>query len=269
VDRSVKYHVKLFVKGEPYKLFNLIPMERHLFGVDQPAAIYLFGADQVGHDIFSRIIYGSRVSLTVGIMAIFIVIPLGMLIGGISGYFGGWVDNILMRIVEALMAFPTFYLLLFLFGVTLKWNLTPLQRYYLIILILSLIGWTSLARVIRGQVLSIKTQEFVEASRATGASSLWVITRHVLPQTATWVTISASLMVPNFILGESALSMIGLGVQPPAASWGNMLTDAMSISGLTLHPWLMVPGFFIVVTVVAFNFFGDGIRDAFDAKSRV
>lgn len=269
VDRTQKFHLHFFMHGEPYKLFGVIPTDVHLFGVDKPAAIYLFGADQAGRDIFSRILYGSRVSLTVGVMAIFIVLPLGMLIGGVSGYFGGWVDNVLMRIVEALMAFPSFYLLLFLFGVTYKWDISPTQRYYLIILILSLIGWTALARVIRGQVLSIKTQEYVEASLATGAGALWVITRHILPQTATWVTVSASLMVPNFILGESALSMIGLGVQQPAASWGNMLNDAMSVAGLTQHPWLMVPGLFIVVTIVAFNFFGDGIRDAFDAKSRV
>ncbi len=269
VDRAQKYRVKFFAPGEPVKLFGLIPIERHFFGVDEPAGIYLFGTDQAGRDIFSRTIYGARISLSVGVVAIFIVLPLGMLIGGLSGYLGGWVDNLLMRIVEALMAFPTFYLLLFLFGVTYKWDISPTQRYYVIVLILSLIGWTSLSRVIRGQVLSIKRMEFIEASLAAGASTLWVLTRHILPQTATWVTISASLMVPNFILGESALSMLGLGVQQPAASWGNLLQDSMSISGLALHPWLMIPGIFIVITVVAFNFFGDGIRDAFDAKSRL
>ena len=268
IDRTQKYHVKFFVHGDEYKLFGLLKTDVHLFGVDAPAGIYLFGTDQAGRDIFSRTLYGAAVSLTVGVMAIFIVIPLGMLIGGISGYFGGWVDNILMRFVEALMAFPTFYLLLFLFGMTYKWDITPTERYVLIVVIMSLIGWTSLARVIRGQVLALRTQEYVEASLAAGAGALWVITRHILPQTATWVTISASLMVPNFILGESALSMLGLGVQQPAASWGNLLEDARSISSLTLHPWLLIPGFFIVVTVVAFNFFGDGIRDAFDAKSR-
>lgn len=267
-DYSTKHRVKFFTQGEEYKIFGLIPSKTHLFGVDAPAGIYLFGTDQSGRDVFSRTLYGSRVSLTVGIMAIFIVIPLGMLIGGISGYFGGWIDNILMRFVEALMAFPSFYLLLFLFGVTYKWDISPTQRYYVIILILSLIGWTSLSRVIRGQVLALKQMEYVEASIAAGASHLWVITKHILPQTATWVTISASLMVPGFILGESALSMLGLGVQQPAASWGNLLEDARSISSLTLHPWLMIPGFFIVATVVAFNFLGDGVRDAFDAKSR-
>lgn len=269
VERDKRYPIRFWVQGESHDLLGTFRTTTHLFGVERPAGVYVFGTDQGGRDIFSRTLYGARVSLTVGVLAIFIVIPLGMLIGGISGYFGGWIDNVIMRMVEALMAFPTFYLLLFLFGVTYKWDITPTQRYYVIILILSLIGWTSLSRVIRGQVLSLKQMEYVEASLATGASSLWVITKHILPQTATWVTISASLMVPNFILSESALSMIGLGVQQPAASWGNLLQDAMSISSLALHPWLMYPSYFIVLTVVAFNFFGDGIRDAFDAKSRI
>ncbi|MFN3431718.1 MAG: ABC transporter permease, partial [Candidatus Sericytochromatia bacterium] len=218
VDYTKKYRVQFFTQGDSYKLFGFIPSKLHLFGAEEGAGIYLFGTDQAGRDIFSRTLYGSQVSLTVGIMAIMIVIPLGLLIGGAAGYFGGWIDNISMRIVEALMAFPSFYLLLFLFGVTYKWDISPTQRYYVITLILSLIGWTSLSRVIRGQVLALKEQEYVEAARAAGAGSFWIITKHILPQTATWVTISASLMVPGFILGESALSMLGLGVQQPAAS---------------------------------------------------
>lgn len=268
VDYAKKYRLSFFTQGDEYKLFGLIPSKLHLFGAEEGAGVYLFGTDQAGRDIFSRTLYGSQVSLTVGIMAIMIVIPLGMLIGGAAGYFGGWIDNISMRIVEALMAFPSFYLLLFLFGVTYKWDINPTQRYYVITLILSLIGWTSLSRVIRGQVLALKEQEYVEAARAAGAGSFWIITKHILPQTATWVTISASLMVPGFILGESALSMLGLGVQQPAASWGNLLQDATSLSALMLHPWVMIPGAFIVLTVVAYNFLGDGIRDAFDAKAR-
>lgn len=269
VDTSKKYPIQLFHHGESYKLLGLIPTDVHLFGVEAPARIYLLGADQAGRDLLSRLLFGARVSLTVGIMALFIIIPLGMLIGGIAGYFGGWIDNALMRVVEALMAFPSFYLLLALFGVTYHLPLTPTQRYYVIIAILSLIGWTSLSRVIRGMVLSIKQQEYVEAAHAAGASHLWIIVKHILPQTASWVIISASLMVPSFILGESALSMLGLGVQQPAASWGNMLEEARSLASLTLHPWLLAPGFMIVLTVVAFNFFGDGLRDAFDAKRRV
>lgn len=269
-DRSTPYKIKLFVKGPEYKMWGLIPGDVHLFGVEgDQARLYLLGADQAGRDILSRLFYGARVSLTVGLVAIAIVIPLGMLIGGIAGYFGGWIDNVLMRGVEALMAFPSFYLLLALFGVTYHWDITPTQRYFVITMILALIGWTSLSRVIRGMVLSIKQQEYVEASRAAGASHLWVIVKHILPQTASWVIVSVSLMVPSYILGESALSMLGLGVQQPSASWGNMLEEARSLASLSLHPWLLAPGFVIVATVVAFNFFGDGLRDAFDSKKRV
>lgn len=269
-DASTPYRIRLFHQGVPYKLWGLIPGDLHFFGVEgDKARLYLIGSDQAGRDILSRLFYGARVSLTVGIMAIAIVIPLGMLIGGIAGYFGGWIDNVLMRIVEALMAFPSFYLLLALFGVTYHWDITPTQRYFVITGILALLGWTSLSRVIRGMVLSLKQQEYVEASRAAGASHLWVIVKHILPQTASWVIVSISLMVPSYILGESALSMLGLGVQQPAASWGNMLEEARSLASLSLHPWLLAPGFVIVATVVAFNFFGDGLRDAFDSKKRV
>lgn len=269
-DKTTPYRLSFFAKGPEYKMWGLVPSNLHFFGVEgDKARLFLFGSDQAGRDILSRLLYGARVSLTVGIMAICIVIPLGMLIGGIAGYFGGWIDNVLMRIVEALMAFPSFYLLLALFGVTYHWDITPTQRYFVITAILAMLGWTSLSRVIRGMVLSLKQQEYVEASRAAGASHLWVIVKHILPQTASWVIVSVSLMVPSYILGESALSMLGLGVQQPAASWGNMLEEARSLASLSLHPWLLAPGFVIVATVVAFNFFGDGLRDAFDSKKRV
>jgi peptide/nickel transport system permease protein len=267
-DRSKTYPVHLFAHGTETKLLWAIPTVVHLFGVDAPAHIYLFGADQTGRDLFSRILYGSRVSLTVGILAIFVILPLGMLVGGIAGYYGGWVDNVLMRVVEALMAFPYFYLLLALFAATAQWNIDSKQRYLLISLILALVGWTGLARVIRGQVLSIKANEYVEASRAAGAPHLYIIVKHVLPQTATWVIVSASLMVPNFILSESALSALGVGVQEPSASWGNMLQQALNIASLTLYPWLTIPGLFITLAILAFNFLGDGLRDAFDTKRR-
>lgn len=267
-DRSKPYPLQLFAKGETHKLAWLIPTDRHLFGVAAPGYVFFLGSDQLGRDLLSRILYGSRVSLTVGIIAMSIYIPIGLAVGGIAGYFGGWIDNILMRIVEALMAFPSFYLLLALFAATQKWEITSVQRYIVITAILSLLAWTSLARVIRGMVLSIKQNEYVEAAQASGASSWYIITKHVLPQTSTWVIVSASLSVPYFILGESALSMLGVGVQEPAASWGNMLSQALDIPSLTLYPWLTAPGFFITIAIVAYNFLGDGLRDAFDTKRR-
>lgn len=266
-DRKTPHPIRLFAKGETHKLFWLIPTDRHLFGVDS-GYVFLLGSDQLGRDLLSRILYGSRVSLTVGIIAMSIYIPIGLAVGGLAGYFGGWVDNALMRVVEALMAFPSFYLLLALFAATQKWEITSVQRYIVITAILSLLAWTSLARVIRGMVLSIKQNEYVEAARASGASSWYIITKHVLPQTSTWVIVSASLSVPYFILGESALSMLGVGVQEPAASWGNMLQQALDIPSLTLYPWLTAPGFFITIAIVAYNFLGDGLRDAFDTKRR-
>lgn len=266
-DRKTPHPIRLFAKGETHKLFWLIPTDRHLFGVNS-GYVFFLGSDQLGRDLLSRILYGSRVSLTVGIIAMAIYIPIGLAVGGLAGYFGGWIDNALMRVVEALMAFPSFYLLLALFAATQKWEITSVQRYIVITAILSLLAWTSLARVIRGMVLSIKQNEYVEAARASGASSWYIITKHVLPQTSTWVIVSASLSVPYFILGESALSMLGVGVQEPAASWGNMLQQALDIPSLTLYPWLTAPGFFITIAIVAYNFLGDGLRDAFDTKRR-
>ena len=268
VDRSKPHRVTLFPRGDVHRVFGLIPTSRHLYGAKE-AQVFLLGTDQMGRDLFSRILYGSRVSLTVGIVAMVIYIPLGLVIGGTAGFFGGWIDNVLMRIVEALMAFPSFYLLLALFAATQKLEISSVQRYLLITAILSLLAWTGLARVIRGMVLSIKQNEYIEAARASGANSWWIIRKHVLPQTSTWVIVSASLAVPSFILGESALSMLGVGVQEPAASWGNMLQQALDIPSLTLYPWLTAPGFFITLAIVAFNFLGDGLRDAFDTKRRI
>jgi len=255
---------------EDVELLPGILGRRHLFGIADSAAtearINLLGTDEQARDQFSRLVYGSRISLSIGLIGIAISFPLGMLVGGISGYFGGVVDAALMRIVEVLMTIPTIYLLIALAGV-LPAGLSSSQRFLLIVLITSFVSWSGLARVIRGQVLSIKQRSFVRATKAMGGRSLYTIVRHVLPQTATYVIIASTLAIPGFIVAEAVLSLIGLGIQQPDPSWGNMLSLATNASVLVLYPWLVwSPAFLIVITVLAFNLLGDGLRDALDPR---
>lgn len=267
VDWDNPSPLRLFVKGEPYKIFGLIPFDRHLFGAVGPAHINVLGTDEQARDQFSRLVFGSRISLSIGLVGISISFPIGMIVGGISGYFGGWVDTIAMRLVEVLMTIPGLYLLVALAAV-LPVQITSTQRFLLITIIISFITWSGLARVIRGQVLSIKEREFVQAARVMGANSFYTIVRHVLPQTATYVIISATLTIPSFIISESVLSLIGLGIQQPDPSWGNLLSSATNASILVLQPWLIwPPALLIILTVLAFNLLGDGLRDALDPRS--
>lgn len=266
VDRSKPSPLRLFVQGPEYKLLG-IPARLHLFGADGPGKFNLLGTDEQARDQLSRLIYGGRISLSIGLVGIAVSFPLGMLVGGISGYFGGAIDTILMRLVEVLMTIPSIYLLVALAAV-LPPGLSSAERFLLIILITSFIRWAGLARVIRGEVLSIKEREFVQAARAMGGRSLYIITRHVLPQTATYIIISATLSIPDFIVAESVLSLIGLGIQQPDPSWGNMLSLATNASILVLQPWLIwPPAILIILTVLAFNLLGDGLRDALDPRS--
>jgi peptide/nickel transport system permease protein len=290
VDRSKPSPVRLFVQGDPYRIFQLrLPLPTqfsftdpkfdevelfpgiagnvHLVGTAGDGRLNLLGTDEQARDQFSRLVYGGRISLSIGLVGIALSFPLGMLVGGISGYFGGWLDSVLMRFVEVLMTIPDIYLLVALAAV-LPPGLSSAQRFLLITLITSFISWASLARVIRGQVLSIKEREFVQASRAMGGKPLYIILRHVLPQTATYVIISATLRIPSFIVAESVLSLIGLGIQQPVPSWGNMLSLATNASILVLQPWLIwPPALLIILTVLAFNLLGDGLRDALDPRS--
>lgn len=267
VDLEKPSRFGLFVKGYPYKILGIIPCDRHLFGTTGPGRFNLLGTDEQARDQFSRLVHGSRISLSIGLVGITISFPLGMLIGGISGYFGGWIDGILMRLVEVLMTIPSIYLLVALAAV-LPPGLSSAQRFLLIVLITSLISWSGLARVIRGQVLSIKEREFVQASRAMGANPIYIIVRHVLPQTATYIVISATLSIPSFIVAESVLSLIGLGIQQPDPSWGNLLSLSTNASILVLQPWLVwPPALLIILTVLAFNLLGDGLRDALDPRT--
>ncbi|MFH1784150.1 MAG: ABC transporter permease [bacterium] len=268
VDTSKKYPVRFFTRGDEHKLLGIFKTDLHLFGVGENARIYLIGADSRGRDLLSRILYGSRVSLSIGLIGSFITFLLGMLIGGISGYFKGKVDNIIMRLCEMIMMVPGFYLMLAL-RAAFPPELSSVEVYLLIVVIMSFIGWAGLARVIRGMVISIREREFVVAARAIGAKDMSIILRHILPNTLSYAIVAVTLSIPGYILGESALSLLGLGIQDPHASWGNLLASAMNIAQIKFHPWILLPGLFIFIAVMSFNFLGDGLRDAFDPMMKI
>jgi peptide/nickel transport system permease protein len=252
---------------EEVQIFPGIPGNLHLFGTIGPGRWHILGTDEQARDQLSRLIYGGRISLSIGIIGIILSFPLGMFVGGLAGYFGGWIDAGLMRLVEVIMTIPDIYLLVALAAV-LPATLSSAQRFLLIIAITSFVRWTGLARVVRGQVLSLKSQTFVTASQAMGGQPFYIIVRHVLPQTATYVIISATLAIPGFIVAEAVLSLIGLGIQQPDPSWGNMLSLSSNASILVLYPWLIwPPAILIVLAVLSFNLLGDGLRDALDPRS--
>jgi peptide/nickel transport system permease protein len=268
IDESRIYPLKFFARGDKYRLLGIFPADLHLFGVDNPAQIYLLGADLRGRDLFSRILYGGRVSLSIGLVGVAISFIIGTILGGISGYFGGKTDNIIMRLCEMVMMVPGFYLMLAL-RASFPPRMSSVQVYFLIVIIMSFIGWASLARVVRGMSMSIREKEYVLAARALGENPLKIITGHILPNTFSYTIVALSISIPGYILGESALSLLGLGIQDPHASWGNLLSEAMAIAQIKFHPWILIPGIFIFVTVMAFNFLGDGLRDAFDPRMEI
>ncbi len=290
VDYSKPSPIRLFVQGDEYKIFSLrLPLPTRfsltnpgfqevevfpgitgrlrLFGTIGEGRWNVLGTDDQARDQLSRLIFGGRISLSVGIVGTLIAFPLGLLVGGISGYFGGMIDAVLMRVVEVMMTIPSIYLLVAL-SVVLPVTLSSSERFLLIVVITSFVGWAGLARVIRGQVLSIKERQFVQAARAMGGQPLYIILRHVLPQTATYVIISATLSIPGFIYAEAVLSVLGLGIKEPDPSWGNMLNVALNASILVLQPWLVwSPAILIVLTALSFNLLGDGLRDALDPRN--
>jgi peptide/nickel transport system permease protein len=270
-DGTRPIRLGFFVKGEPYRLWGLIPAERHFFGVRDPApradgsrAVFLFlGGDKFGRDIFSRLIYGARVSLSVGLVAIAVTFLLGVTIGGISGYVGGATDNIIQRLIEVVNAFPQLPLWLAL-GAVLPPDWSPLTVYFAITVVLSLLGWTALARVVRGKILSLREEDYAVAARLIGASHFRILFRHLLPGFTSHIIVVLTMSVPAMILGETSLSFLGLGLRAPIVSWGVMLQDCMSIQSVANYPWLLFPVVLIVLTVLCFNFLGDGLRDAAD-----
>lgn len=255
--------IQWFVKGSSYRWFGLFPCRWHLFGTSSKTQIYLLGADGFGRDVFSRLLYGAGISLSIGLIGIAITTVLGLLLGALAGYLGGGWDWFLMRSTEVLMSIPTLYLILALRAVFVE-KLSPTQVYLMMIIILSFISWASMARVIRGMVLSLRARDFVTAARVLGQSHWKILLRHILPNTWSYVIIACTLAVPGYILGEAALSFLGLGIQDPQASWGLMLAQAQSLRVLVSFWWMLLPGVMISITVMTFNFIGDSLRDALD-----
>ncbi|HEY9291508.1 MAG TPA: ABC transporter permease [Microlunatus sp.] len=264
VDESQRIDVGLFVKGEPYKMWGLFPADRHLIGPKELGPpFYVWGADRSGHDLLTRILYGARVSLSIGLVGVAMSFLIGLTMGGISGYYGGKPDTLIQRIIEFLMAIPTLPLWLALSAaIPAGWG--PLTRYFAITVILSVIGWTGMARVVRGRFLSLREEDFVTAARLDGCSRPRIIFRHMVPSFSSHIIASLTMSVPSMILAETGLSFLGLGLQSPAVSWGVLLQDAQNIRAIQTAPWLMLPGAAIFVTVLAMNFVGDGLRDAAD-----
>ncbi len=264
--RDKKYNIKFFADGYEYRFLGLFKTKKHLIAKPDNCNLFLLGTDINGHDVYSRLFFGGQISLTIGFLALLISFPIGALYGGISGYLGGRVDKILMRIAEAIMSIPSFYLLIILSSI-LPSNMTSKERFALITAILAFIGWAGFSRVIRGMVLSIKNADYIKSIETIGAGKSRIILKHILPQTSSYIIIAITLSVPSYILAESGLSFLGLGIQLPDASWGNMLREAQEFANIIYRPWLLTPGFLIFIAVLSFNVLGDKIRDMLDPKT--
>jgi peptide/nickel transport system permease protein len=262
-DKSITIPVRFLARGEPHKVLGLIPTDRHLFSVDAPNGIFLLGTDKLGRDVFSRTIYAARLSLSVGLIGVALSFLIGITLGGVSGYFGGAVDTIIQRVIEFLISIPTIPLWIAL-SAALPRDWSVVQVYFGIVIILSLVGWGGLARVVRSKLLELRELDYVLAARVAGVSEADIIRVHLLPNFASYLIVSLTLDIPGVILGETALSFLGLGLRAPAVSWGVLLQDAQNIHSIALYWWTVVPALFVVVTVLAFNFLGDGLRDAAD-----
>jgi peptide/nickel transport system permease protein len=269
-DTSARYPIEFFVHGFKYKWLGLWTTDLHLYGVplgkDQQG-VFMFGTDRLGRDMFSRICYGARLSLSMGMVSVFLSLALGVVLGGISGYYGGKADVVIQRVIEFIRTIPTIPLYMTLAAaLPVNW---PVERVYFgITMILAVVGWTFLARVVRGRFLAMREEDFVLAARLNGSSEMRIILRHMVPSFLSYIIAALTLNIPNMILAETGLSFIGLGLRPPAISWGVLLQEATNVSSLMLSPWVLAPGFAVVISVLAFNFLGDGLRDAADPYAR-
>jgi peptide/nickel transport system permease protein len=265
--REERYPVKFFVRGDKYDFWGLWTSDLHLFGVDAPGRIFLFGTDRMGRDMFSRCFYGSRISLSIGMLGVFLSLVLGLVLGGISGYMGGWPDGIIQRTIEVIRCFPSIPLWMGL-SAAMPPHWPALKVYFVITIILSLVGWTDLARMVRGKLIAIREEEFVLAARFAGAGHARIIFRHLLPSFTSHIIVTVTLAIPGMVLAETALSFLGIGLRPPITSLGVLLKEAQNVTTIALYPWLLIPVLFVIATVLSFNFVGDGLRDAVDPYSR-
>jgi peptide/nickel transport system permease protein len=269
-DTKTRYTIQLFVQGPEYKLWGQWKSTLHLYGLPEgkdQQGVFLFGTDRLGRDMFSRVCYGARLSLSLGLVGVFLSLILGIILGGISGYYGGMADTLIQRVIEFIRTIPTIPLWMTL-SAALPRDWPVVQVYFGITVILSLVGWTWMARVVRGRFLAMREEDFVLAARLNGSSEMRIILRHMLPSFLSYIIASLTLNVPNMILAETGLSFLGLGLRPPAISWGVLLQEAMNLRSLVLSPWVLTPGFAVVFSVLAFNFMGDGLRDAADPYAR-
>lgn len=267
-NKNEVYPIYFFVHGQPYKFWGIWETDLHLFGIkDSGVVLALLGTDNIGRDMLSRLFYGARISLSIGLVGIFLTLVIGAILGGISGYYGGIVDSIIQRVIEMLRSIPRLPLWMAL-SAALPPTMSPVKVYFGITVILSILGWTGLARVVRGKILSLREEDFVMAARLAGANEMRIIIRHLLPSFLSHIIVSVTMAIPGMILAETSLSFLGIGLRPPVTSWGVLLQSAQKVEALAHYPWFLSPVFFIITAVLAFNFVGDGLRDAVDPYVR-
>ena len=257
------YPIKILHRGYSYMFLGLFESNLHLIGVDDGGVLFLMGSDKLGRDIFSKVIHGARISLSIGLIGVFLSLIFGTILGGISGFYGGRTDTLIQRIIEILMSFPSIPLWMAL-AASLPPQWSPLVVYFMITLILSLIGWTGIARVVRGIVMRLKEEKYTEAALLSGASNFYIIRKHLLPGATSFIIAQATLSIPAMIIAETSLSFLGIGLRPPVVSWGVLLQEAQSVTVIANNPWVLYPALFVIAVVLFFNFLGDGLRDAAD-----